>query len=55
MKTYGKKYKQGFITEAWENPKNPRHGVKSKKRARQDATSNIDTELSQIQKITNGN
>ena len=41
MKAYGKKYKQGFIVEWWENPKNPRHGVKSKKRARQDAKEEI--------------
>ena len=42
MRAYGKKYKQGFIIEAWENSKN--HWVKTKKRERQQAKQQIKRE-----------
>lgn len=42
MKTYGKKYKQGFIIEAWENPK--KVWVKSKKSERQKAKKETEIE-----------
>lgn len=43
MKTYGKKYKQGFIIEAWENPKS--FWVKSKKIERRKAKEEAAAEI----------
>jgi len=45
MKTYGKKYKHGFIIENWENPK--KRWVKSKKIERRKAKEETSSEITQ--------